>query len=71
MPISIIKITGMHCDSCKLLIEDVCQDFVGIQKCSVDRATGMATIEHEPATDMNALCKEIENIDPKYHAEIV
>lgn len=66
-----LKITGMHCDSCKLLIEDVCQDFAGVTSCSVDRATGIAAIEHDPSCDLTALTKEIDNIDPKYHAEIV
>ena len=54
-----VKIKGMHCDSCKMLIEDVCREKG--TKCSVDIKRGIAVIEHE-SSDIKQLMKEIEKI---------
>lgn len=65
-----IKITGMHCDSCKALIEDVASEVQGVQSCTVDRATGKGVIEHDPSFDFATFAKEIESLD-KYKVEKV
>ena len=57
-----LKIQGMHCSSCKMLIEDVCKDTPGVQECSVDFETGRATITHDDTTDTARLKKEIEGL---------
>ncbi|MCC6563750.1 heavy-metal-associated domain-containing protein [Candidatus Uhrbacteria bacterium] len=41
------NITGMHCASCKALIEDACLDIPGVSSCRVDLATNVATVEHD------------------------
>ena len=58
-----LQITGMHCASCKALIEDVCKDFAGVASCDVDFATGKAVITHDEHTDIEGLIKEIEQLD--------
>ncbi len=53
-------IKGMHCESCKAVIEDVCRDVAGVRNCVVDFKTGKVTIEHDNA-DLGRLKKEIES----------
>ncbi|HSD12651.1 MAG TPA: heavy metal-associated domain-containing protein [Patescibacteria group bacterium] len=65
-----LKITGMHCASCKTLIEDVCGDVKGVRSASVDPKTGLATIEHDDALDPAALVNEIRGLGD-YGAAIV
>ena len=55
-------VTGFHCPSCKMLMEDVCSDFAEITSCSVDVKTGKVVIEHEPGLDFTKLKKEIESL---------
>lgn len=62
MPTTNLKITGMHCNSCKMLIEDVCKDVAGVEDCSVDFASGRATVTHDGHTDVGRLKKDIEAI---------
>ena len=52
----------MHCNSCKMLIEDVCKDIPGVQSCSVDFESGQATIIHDGSVDSTQLKKEIEGL---------
>ena len=54
-----LKITGMHCASCKTLIEDVCKDVSGVQSCEVDMASSLATVEHDDTLDVEKLKQEI------------
>jgi len=60
--ITTIIITGMHCHSCKALIEDVCHDFPGVQSCTVDFKDGKAEIEHNEQLDWKRLKEEIEGV---------
>jgi copper chaperone CopZ len=59
---TVIGITGMHCSSCKALIEDVCKDVAGVVACSVDLSKGKAVVEHEPTLNLPLLKQEIEAI---------
>lgn len=61
-----IKISGMHCASCKALLEGVCQEIPGVQSCIVDLQTSMATITHDDTFDFANLKKEIAGIDDTY-----
>lgn len=56
-----ITIKGTHCNSCKLLIEDVCKDF-GAQSCNVNYQTGETAIEHDENFDWQEFKKEIEGL---------
>lgn len=57
-----IIIQGMHCNSCKLLIEDACSEIPGVKTCHVDFKTGKVNIEHEGKFDLPKLKKEIEGL---------
>lgn len=56
-----INIEGMHCKSCKMLIEDISEDIEGINSCKVDEKTHKATIDYKTEEALNKLKKEIES----------
>ena len=55
-------IKGMHCASCKVLIEDVCQEIPGVTSCVVDVASNTARIEHDASVDPDTIRREIEGL---------
>ena len=65
-----LKISGMHCNACKVLIEDVAKDTSGVTDCAVDLAGGTAVIEHESSFNPADLIKEVESLG-EYKIEIV
>ena len=60
--ITTFNIQGMHCASCKVLIEDVCQDIPGVTSCAVDVATNMIRVEHDASVDSETIRKTIEEL---------
>jgi len=64
-----INIKGTHCNSCKILIEDVCKEIKGATSCSVNFETGETKIEHDESFDWKAFKKEIEALG-NYKVEI-
>lgn len=54
-----VSITGMHCDSCKQLIESVCTDMPGVASCVVSVTDGAAVVEHDATVQPDAIVKEI------------
>ncbi|KAA0206571.1 heavy metal transporter [Candidatus Uhrbacteria bacterium] len=56
--ITTFNIDGMHCTSCKVLIEDACADVPGVIACQVDVDAGIAVIEHD--ADRAALARAIQ-----------
>ena len=54
-----LQITGMHCASCKKLIESVSKDIPGVQNCEVDFATGKAIVTHDESMNIQKLKQEI------------
>ena len=63
---TIINIKGIHCPSCKALIEDICLDVQGVESCKVDEKTGKALVNHEVNLDLQVLKKEIEESGDEY-----
>lgn len=59
---TILKIEGLHCASCKAVIEDIAGDFPEIKSANVDVAGGTATVEHEEKFDMSRFTKEIDSL---------
>lgn len=57
-----ITVKGTHCNSCKILIEEVCSEISGVKSCSVDFKTGKTAIEHDGKLDLKKLKKEIEAV---------
>lgn len=66
-----IKIDGMHCGSCKALIEDVAKDVPGVVSCDVDVARGEAVIEHTVDFKAPEFVAEIASLDAGYKARLV
>ena len=59
---TIFYIKGTHCNSCKVLIEDVCKETEGVINCNVDFKTGKTEIEHTEKLNLETLKKEIESL---------
>lgn len=57
-----LNIQGMHCVSCKTLIEDVCRDIPGVASCTVDVAAHSAIIEHDETVTPDIIRREIEGL---------
>lgn len=55
-------IQGMHCNACKMLIEDECTDVSGVTSCSVDMKTGNVVVEHDKPADLEKVKKVIEGL---------
>ncbi len=68
---TVLKITGMHCASCKLLIEDVCKEIPGVTSCEVDLGGNIATIEHDASVSAEKLSQEISSLGDYQVKEIV
>lgn len=64
-----LTIKGTHCNSCKALIEDVCNEIPGIKSCNVDFKTGTTEIEHEESVDWQKLKTEVELLG-EYKVEV-
>ncbi len=58
----VLSVKGMHCASCKAMIEEVAKETKGVTGCVVDVVKGTATIEYEGPVDWNALKKEIKSL---------
>ncbi len=52
----------MHCASCKVLIEEVCNDIAGVTSCDVDVSNNTARIEHDESVDIENVRREIEGL---------
>jgi Cu+-exporting ATPase len=63
-------VTGMHCASCKSLIEDICKETKGVTKCNVDLKSGKVVIEHTEKVDMKNIKKEIESLGDEYKVKL-
>ncbi len=59
---TLIIIRGMHCGSCKALIEDVSKDVAGVTACVVDLKKENAEVEHERTLNLDLLKQEIEGL---------
>ena len=44
-----IKTSGMHCGSCKMLIEMDLDELPGVAKADADLATGVTRVDFDPA----------------------
>jgi len=42
-----LKVSGMHCTACKMLIEDTISEIGGAQALSVDHTTGIVTVSYD------------------------
>lgn len=65
-----LNITGMHCASCKALIEEVSLEVSGVKACIVDPEKGTAVIEHDETFQFQPLKQAIEALG-EYKVEAV
>jgi copper chaperone CopZ len=61
---TVLTITGMHCQACQALIEEVCNNVAGIVRCHVNLNERNAEIEHERTLNFHLLKQEIERLGP-------
>jgi copper chaperone CopZ len=62
MKSTIVTINGLHCNSCKLLIEDECKDMKDIKSCDVDLKTGKTIIEHDKEFNPESFKSNVEKL---------
>lgn len=51
-----LKVSGMHCPACKMLVEDALNEIKGAKAVSVNHTTGVVTV----AYDSNATLEQIK-----------
>ncbi len=54
-----LHITGMHCASCKKLIESISKDVSGIETADVNFETGVLTLTHTEDANIQKVKEEI------------
>jgi len=62
-----IKIKGMHCPSCEMLIKDILEDEEGVIKADLSHKNGTAIIEFE---DQKISIDKIKDIIKKENYEV-
>lgn len=63
-------VNGMHCLSCKKLIEEVCQEIPGVSSCSVDFEDRSAVVEHDESVTVPDLNKKVAELGNYKFSEI-
>lgn len=61
-------VTGMHCASCGLLVDDVLEDLVGVHRSQTDSRRGRTVVVTEPSTATSEIVAAIA--EAGYHAEL-
>ena len=57
-----VHITGMHCRSCEILIEDEMLKIEGVKKCIVSHTKGTAEIYHDNGLDDQRVSQAISTV---------
>jgi len=58
-----LVVTGMHCTSCSLLIDETLEELPGVVSSSTDLRRETSTVEYDPAqTSIAAITAEIVNL---------
>ncbi|MBI4133608.1 heavy-metal-associated domain-containing protein [Candidatus Uhrbacteria bacterium] len=65
------KVTGMHCSSCKNLIEDVARDVPGVKKAIVNPEAAILTIEHGDVFDTAAFARMLRELGAGYEIQSI
>ena len=58
-----MSIQGIHCQGCKMLIEDICSEYDEIISATVDVKSQKLVIEFAESFDINPLLDEIDAED--------
>lgn len=62
----IFKIKGMHCDSCKALIEDVASEVAGVAQAVVNKDAHVLTIDHDEKFSERMLLNHVNELGAGY-----
>lgn len=69
MTTSVFKVSGMHCSSCGMLIDDSVEELSGVARSETDVRRGSTKVDFDPAAvDANAIISAIESAG--YRAEL-
>ena len=63
---SVFKLTGLHCSSCKELIEEAATEVPGVEKANVNLKASVLTIEHGTAFHPESLMQAIVSLGAGY-----
>ncbi len=55
-----LKVSGMHCKSCELLLADVLSEIKGISKISIDHKSGSVEFDYDNENVLPSVKKAIE-----------
>jgi copper chaperone CopZ len=50
-----LKVSGMHCTACKMLIEDAISEIAGVQAISVDHTTGTVAVAYDSSETLEKI----------------
>ena len=58
-----LAVTGMHCASCSILIDETLEELPGVVSSSTDLRRETTTVEYDPTTtNVSAIADEIVNL---------
>ena len=64
----VLAVTGMHCASCGLLIDETLEELPGVVSSSTDLRRQATTVEYDPtATTVEALIAEVTSLGYAAH----
>ncbi|MEO6714414.1 MAG: heavy-metal-associated domain-containing protein [Mycobacteriales bacterium] len=69
MTTATIEVTGMHCASCGLLVDDAAEDVAGVRSSQTDVRRGRTTVEYDPAKTSPELVAAAITAETGYRAE--
>ena len=61
-----VKIPGMHCHSCVVLVTEVSEESPGVQSVTVSLDSKEVTLDHDDNFDLVAWIQEIESLGDDY-----
>jgi len=60
---STITVTGMHCSSCGMLIDETLEELPGVAKAATDLRRETTTVDYDPAqTSLEVITAEISKL---------
>ena len=60
---SALNVTGMHCPSCGLLIDEILEELAGVERSSTESARGRTSVAYDPTTiTLDTIVAEISKL---------
>jgi copper chaperone CopZ len=57
-----LKVKGMHCHSCEMLVSDELGEIAGVKKAAADHAKGLVTLEADDNVDTAKIKSKIKEL---------